>query len=253
MNKKLLSLVVFLIGLILAAIYLNTPLQRPLSALTTSTKTSYHHLVEGMRQIIDEHFYQAKTIAEQREALAVAAIDQQKLHALANDYRALTRANESNITHQSDVELVRVISYARLYDTHKVWLEMEDFNASRTYGLLYQDMAAGIVIAEGDRPLALLNGDPKSSYAVAIGANHAPGIAHGTKESMILVKFIPSWIVIAPGDEVVTSGLDNLFFAGVRVGKVVSVTATEGYQNAMVAPYFQDHHPSYFHVILSTH
>ena len=151
------------------------------------------------------------------------------------------------------VTLARTLSYAKFGDMRKVWLEMPDYNASRVYGLVYDDMAAGIVVASRDQPLALLNGDPKSTYAVFVGTTMAPGIVHGRNSDTLVVKYIPTWIRVAEGDEVVTSGMDNLFFRGLRVGTVLSVTLAQGYQSAVIKPYYNAEDPTYFHVITKVH
>ena len=99
------------------------------------------------------------------------------------------------------------------------------------------------------KPLALLNRDIKSAYSVYIGKNHAPGIAHGNNDQHLIVDFIPTWYDIKKGDEVITSGLDNIFFKGLKVGRVLSVTSSQGYQNAVIEQYYKDNEPSYFHMI----
>jgi rod shape-determining protein MreC len=110
-------------------------------------------------------------------------------------------------------------------------------------------MVAGIVIQHKGKPLALLNRDIKSSYAVQIGKNLAPGIVHGNNGKNLVVKFIPAWFEVSQGDEVVTSGLDNIFFKGLKVGRVISITSSQGYQNAVVEPYYDSNNPNYFHMI----
>jgi rod shape-determining protein MreC len=99
--------------------------------------------------------------------------------------------------------------------------------------------------------LALLNSDIKSTYAVYIGEQRAPGIAHGNNDKNLVVNFIPAWFSIKVGDEVITSGLDNIFFKGLRVGHVIAISKSQGYQNAVVEQYYKSNEPSYFHIIRS--
>jgi rod shape-determining protein MreC len=126
---------------------------------------------------------------------------------------------------------------------------MDDFNQSKIYGLVYKEKAAGIVISKNAQPLALLNNDLKCSYAVYIGDAKIPGIIHGKNHKEMLIEFIPSWMKVNIGDEVVTSGLDNLFFNDILVGKVTAINQSQGYQNALVAPYYTENEIGYFHVI----
>jgi len=63
------------------------------------------------------------------------------------------------------------------------------------------------------------------------------------------VSFIPAWFNLRIGDEVKTSGLDNIFFKNLKVGKVIAIKKSQGYQDAVVAPYFKSNEPNYFHII----
>ncbi|MNN89960.1 hypothetical protein D3C81_2078440 [compost metagenome] len=47
----------------------------------------------------------------------------------------------------------------------------------------------------------------------------------------------------------ITSGLDNIFFKGLKVGKIISVTKAQGYQNAIVDQYYRANEPGYFQMI----
>jgi rod shape-determining protein MreC len=127
---------------------------------------------------------------------------------------------------------------------------MKDFNTSKVYGLVSGGVSAGIVTFKHDQPMALLNSDYKCSYTVFIGKKRAPGIVHGQNTKEMLVEFIPNWIKLEVGDEVYTSGLDNLFFAGLKVGKVLKITQSQGFQNALIEPYYDVTQPGYFHVIM---
>ena len=51
------------------------------------------------------------------------------------------------------VKLVRSSAYANLNDYYKVWINYEDFNSSRIYGLLNRGSSAGIVVEkDGNHP-----------------------------------------------------------------------------------------------------
>jgi rod shape-determining protein MreC len=249
MNKERLAILLIFLALFGGALYNTTALQGPVLSLLNSIKSGYNDLVTSVEDTIDEHFSQQKTIKGLRRELAKYEESHLILHQVATELNQLFAENNSSFKVLPDVSLVRTVSYAKFGDTNKVWLDMEDFNASKVYGLIHKELVAGIVVARHEKPLALLNGDPKSSYAVYVGRNRAPGIVHGKNSKELIVEFIPTWIEIKPGDEVVTSGLDRLFFAGLKVGRVLSVNQSEGYQNAVVEPYFDASNPGYFHVI----
>lgn len=248
-NREFVPTLILIFALFGGAYYFSETIQAPFTALLHSAKTTYHDTVEGIHHFIQEHFYQQVTIQDQREALEQCRSDRLLMVQLQQDLAAQRSLQHSKLTSNPKVTLVRSLSYARFGDMRKVWLEMEDFNQSKVYGLVYNDLAAGIVVASQKQPLALLNGDPKSSYAVFVGKNHAPGIVHGTNSDTLTVKYIPTWIPIAVGDEVYTSGMDNLFFRGLKVGKVLSKTLSQGYQSAVISPYYNADDPGYFHVI----
>jgi rod shape-determining protein MreC len=168
---------------------------------------------------------------------------------MATEFNALLAENNASFHYAPEVALVRTLGYASFGDMNKVWLEMDDFNVSRLYGLVYNEKAAGIVTERNGRPLALLNGDYQCTYAVYIGPNKAPGIIRGGNSDTMVVQYVPTWVEISVGDEVVTSGLDQLFFSGIKVGKVRSIALSGSYQSAVVEPYYKGNAPDYFHVI----
>ena len=170
---------------------------------------------------------------------------------LASELNDMYKENNSSLKINPKVELVRTISYEKFGNLNRLWMNIPDYNASKIYGLTYKELVAGIVISKNGKPLALLNSDIKSAYSVYVGENKAPGIAHGNNGKNIIINFIPAWFNIKKGDEVITSGLDNIFFKGLKVGKIISVTKSQGYQNATVEQYYKANEPSYFHMIRS--
>lgn len=249
MNRGLFPTLLLVAGLFGVAIFYNEVAQRPFHAILTFTKSAYFDTVESIEATFNEHFYQKETIKTLTQQLKTYKSEHLLLLQLQNEHKNLLKANESDLILDANVELVRVLSYAKFGDDRKLLLQMDDFNRSRTYGLVYNEQAAGIVVSSNQQPVALLNGDPKCSYAVFVGDKNAPGIIHANNSKNLVVKFIPTWIPIHKGDEVITSGLDNLFFYGLKVGRVLSVTLSEGYQSAEIQPYYLPDQPDYFHLI----
>jgi len=248
MSKRAASFLLLLL-LLAGATYFSSTLQSPIVGMLQSINTAYTSLTTSIQNSIEEHFRQQKTIVALREEVEMYRQSHLILHEVATEFNALLAENNATFRYDPRVALVRTISYANFGDMNKLWLEMEDFNASRLYGLVYNEQAAGLVTERDGRPLALLNGDYQCTYAVFVGPNKAPGIVRGQNSDTMLVQYIPTWVAISVGDEVVTSGLDHLFFSGIKVGKVRAIELTGGYQNAVIEPYYKGNDPDYFHVI----
>lgn len=251
MNREVLGIFFLFAALFGAALFFSKGLQRPILSLSNSVKNSYHSLTTSIEQGYDEHFSQQATILELRDKLKRYEESHLILHQVATELNELFVENNSTFKVLPQVELVRTISYAKFGDINRVWIDMPAFDPSSVYGLVHKENVAGIVVMHEGRPMALLNGALKSSYAVYVGEHKAPGIVHGLNSKELIVEFVPTWIKIKVGDEVLTSGLDNLFFPGLKVGKILSIEQSQGYQNAIVEPYYNASNPDYFHLIRS--
>lgn len=249
MNKQTFLIGAVLTALIGGALYFTHLLQSPMVHLNLVIKSSYFNMLESVRDTISEHFAQRSTIIDLRQKNAYYEKEILNLHQVADEYQKLLREHNSSFQTKPNTALVRAISYVRFGDPHRIWIEMESFDPKKVYGLLYRGYTAGIVVSKENRPIALLNGDVKSSYAVNVGSSMAPGIVRGNNSRRLVVEFIPTWIPISVGDEVLTSGLDRIFMSGLKVGKVISISKASGYQSAVVEPYFYGKNPAYFHVI----
>lgn len=249
MNKSSLIYFFILVALFVGALNFSQSIQKPFINSLNFIKDSYHSTVTYIDNGIEKHFFQADRIEQLKEQLQRYENNHLVMQELASEIDDLYKANDSNMSIQPQVQLVRTTSYQKFGNLNRLWLNVKDYNSSKIYGLTYKEMVAGIVINYNSKPLALLNNDIKSAYSVYIGEGKAPGIAHGNNEENIVVNFIPAWFEINVGDEVTTSGLDNIFFKGLKVGKVISINHSEGYQNAVIKPYYSTNEPNYFYMI----
>ncbi len=251
MNKKTFSYLFIIIALFVGALYYNNLIQSPIISALNSIKLSYHSTIEFFENKIDKHIFQAQEIKNLRNKLQKYENNHLVMQQLASEINDMYQENNSSLKTNPKVQLVRTISYEKFGDLNRLWMDIPDYNASKIYGLTYKELVAGIVISKNNKPLALLNSDIKSAYSVYVGKAKAPGIAHGNNAKNIIINFIPAWFNIKLGDEVITSGLDNIFFKGLKVGKIISVTKSQGYQNAVVEQYYKANEPNYFHMIRS--
>ena len=249
MNKGLLGFFTIFLALFMGAFYYTNLIQSPIIKSLNYIKSTFHNSIEFVQKQIDTHTFQAQHIESLNDKLQRYENNHLVMQQLACEINDLFEENHSTLKTNPEVQLVRTISYEKFGNFNRLWLEIKDYNGSKIYGLTYKELVAGIVIDYKGKPLALLNKDIKSSYAVEIGKEKAPGIVHGNNSENLIVKFIPAWFEINRGDEVTTSGLDNIFFKGLKVGKVLSVSSSQGYQNALIKPYYTLSNPNYFHMI----
>lgn len=146
-----------------------------------------------------------------------------------------------------EIELVKVLSYINFNDFTKVWLDKVPQD-DRILGLITENSAAGIIVNKNGRSIGLLNGNKDCSYAVFIGESKSPGIiTSGENGSELEIKYIPIWAEINKGDEVITSGMDNIFFEGLKVGIVTEVINSAEMKIAKVKPYVNVLKKKYFY------
>ena len=121
-------------------------------------------------------------------------------------------------------------------------------NLVETYNKL-NGYAAGIAMNSNGNLVGILNGDSKASYSVYIGDSKSVGILKNNTNGNIVIEYINAWNEIKIGDEVITSGLDGIFFEGIKVGKIKKVSQEYGYIVAEVDLYNQNNDIGYFWLI----
>lgn len=249
MNKELFSFLFLSITLLVGALYYTNIIQSPFISTLNYIKVFYNNSLEFTQTNLSKHFYQADKIETLNDKLHNYENNHLVMQQLASEVNDLFKATNSPLRVDPRVELVRVIAYEQFANYNRLWIDIKDYNSSVIYGLTYKELVAGIVIPKNNRPLALLNQDIKSTYSVHIGSSLAPGIAQGNNDENLIVKYIPAWFDIQVGDEVQTSGLDKTFFKGLKVGKVLSISKSHGFQTTVVEPYYKANNPNYFYMI----
>ena len=212
-------------------------------------KASYMNKMMNFSSILEKYFDQANNIEklktennELKEYKILYAAEQNQLETL-KDFFSNIKIPENN----SKIEFVKVLSYINYNDFTKVWLDkkVED---DTILGLITDNYSAGIVVNKNGYAVGLLNGNKDCSYAVFTGEGKAPGIITASdKQDELLIKFIPIWAQINKGDEVITSGMDNIFFEGLKVGRIIEVTNLADMKIATVKPYMNVLKKKYFY------
>lgn len=144
--------------------------------------------------------------------------------------------------------LIRTTSYVNISDYSKFWVDFKGFKDGEIYGVIYGGNSAGIIVSKDGNPMLVLQNDPLSSFSVSIGFDEIPAVAVGDGVNLV-AKFIPQWLSPNVGDEVFTSGLDEVFFAGVPVGVVREVIDEDLYKSAVIEPYFKENSPAFLYAV----
>ena len=226
----------------------STEARHIIGSINTKILASYVDMKTKFQEKVDEHLSQQEEIVRLRtenQSLQKSAVLSIAFASKLNDI--LKEHNSTN--YHPSVTMVQSIGYTNLNDYGKVWLKFDDFNQSKIYGLLQQGYAAGIVVANDGHPQGLLLSDPKAIFAVYVGNQKMQGVAQGNRKE-VLVKYISQWLQPQVGDEVITSGLDGIFFEGIKVGVVSQVIDEESSKTVVVKPYMNARVPSYMHVII---
>ncbi len=151
-----------------------------------------------------------------------------------------------------NIFLVKAYSYVNMGKYSQVWLMSDEFNniaENKIFGLIRNGYAAGIALNINGDLVGILNGDSKASYGVYIGDSKSIGILKNNTNGNIIIEYINAWSEIKAGDEVVTNGLDGIFFEGIRVGKIKKVSQEYGYIVAEVDLYNKNNDIGHFWLI----
>lgn len=246
MNSKF-KIFLFLVVFVSVSLRYGAEARNLIGGMNNKILATYVEIKMFIENTIDEHINQKEEIAKLREENLKLQKSAVLSIAFAGKLNELLKEHGS-ANHVPNVKLVKSIGYSNLNDYGKVWIEFDDFNKSRIYGLLHQGYAAGIVIQNDGHPQGLLLSDPKSIFAVYVGTQKMQGVTQGNKKEL-LVKYISQWLQPQIGDEVTTSGLDGIFFEGIKVGVVTQVIEEESSKTVVVKPYVIESVPAYMHVI----
>jgi rod shape-determining protein MreC len=82
----------------------------------------------------------------------------------------------------------------------------------------------------------LLLTDPSSGVGVMLEKTRVQGVLKGDSRNLCLIRYIMNQEPVSPGEAVLTSGLDQIYPKGLRVGTVVGTTAGNIYKRVEVKP-----------------
>lgn len=215
-------------------------------ALGNGIRTKIYNLKNSISEVFENYTSQAeqikklKIIAEQKER---GDIENMNLKSEVEQMRTLIDTNIKPRAMESF--LVRAYSFVDMGNYSRIWLTGENLSAKlkdgdKVFGLIKDGYTAGIALYKDDLLLGILNGDPKVSYGVYIGEGKSMGILKTDISGKVVIEYINAWNEIKEGDEIITNGLDNIFFEGIGVGRVKKVRQEFSYIVAEVELYNQN-------------
>ncbi len=247
-NRKFTILI--LLGVVLLLSLYSPSIRILFSAFGSTIRSAYLDISDNIKSSLDRHFLQEESIAKLEKENQLLEKALLRCRSDAAIYRNIKEALKMGPDTNASYEPVRPEGYAMIGNFQQLWLDpFENYNPAKNYGVIKDGYAVGIVVEKKLRPLMILAGDPECTFAVYIGRVRAPGIATGLDERHMVVKYIPQWLKLNRGDEVLTSGLDRIFPPGIPVGRVVSTQKMQGFQNAYIELYGDTLHPDLVWVV----
>ncbi|NPA73611.1 MAG: rod shape-determining protein MreC [Epsilonproteobacteria bacterium] len=239
--------ILFIITILVVIKYnFNAVIKEPILDITLGIKSYYVELLDDLKNFKDKYISQKESIQRLKEE--VKALRKTALLSSAFAAKLNSLLKDKSEIYTPELNITRAVSYVDLANYNRVWTDFEGLKKDKIFGLLYQGYSAGIVVNKDGRAMGLLQGDDKCIFSVYIGEKKLPGVIFGDKNDMI-IRYIPSWMKVKIGDEVYTSGLDNIFFEGIKVGKITKVLNEESYTSAVVQPYAKVAVPGFFHIV----
>ncbi|MCH9813043.1 MAG: hypothetical protein K0U47_03765, partial [Epsilonproteobacteria bacterium] len=229
-NKIVLGLI-FTAILFLSFNYL-MPIKEQVLQTSNQMKLFFRQNVSQINNEIQRHFNQAQQIQNLQNEIEILKSPAQLSTVFAKKLNQLL--DEANITtFNPNLHLSRVIAYDELDNPLRMWIDYPQYDANHTMGLVHKGFTAGVIYPKLGQPLAHLQLDKRVVFSVLIGENQQLGVIFGNGKNL-LIKYIPPQANIKVGDEVITSGSDNLFYEGNKVGKIVDIKMKQIYKIATV-------------------
>ncbi len=155
---------------------------------------------------------------------------------------------EDNI--HNNVSVVYATGYTKLNSYDQILLtKTKDLNQDKIYGLMQKSFVIGTAQFKNGILYGNLISSQKCKFSVYIGKDRVPGVAIGGEKGKVIIKYIQKWKKIKIGDRVLTSGLDNIFFANIPVGVVEDIGSKNSYTTAKIKVYADYLHLDYLFLL----
>ena len=251
MKTRLVTIIILLLMLVVLLTRNDERITDALLSIINPIKQNYKNFTQGIKDKSHSYIFQKESIeklSHENRILRKRLLEQTHyIHQVQNIYTVLPKLSKLPI---HNISITETISYVKLNSFSQIILtKPKDLNTEKLYGLIQGKVVAGIAEVHNNQLYGYLTSDDKCRFSVFIGNQNAPGIATGTRTNEMTIKFIPKWHKIKEGDKVITSGLDNIFFADIPVGIVTKVEIQSSYKVAYIKTYSDIYHPKTFFLI----
>jgi rod shape-determining protein MreC len=229
----------------------NQKIENALLSIINPIKQNYKLITQDLENKSQSYLFQQETIEKLRkENLILRKRLLEQVHYIKqvkDIYESLPQLSRLPV---HNISIVDSISYVKLNSFSQIILtKPKGIQEDKLYGLIQGTVAAGVAKLKNNQLFGYLTSDSKCRFSVVIGKNKVPGIAMGIDKNQMVVKFIPKWHDINVGERVVTSGMDDIFFANIPVGVVTKVELQSAYTVAYIKTYSDVYHPKIFFLI----
>lgn len=251
MKTRLVIIVLLLLALTVLQTRHDERIYNALLSVINPIKQGYQSFTQELEDKSHSYIFQKESIEKLNKTnriLQKRLFEQSHyLQQVRNIYAMLPQLNTLPV---HTISITETISYVKLNSFSQIILTRPvNLEEKKLYGLIQGDVVAGIAEIKHGQLMGYLTSDRKCKFTVFVGDALAPGVAVGITENEMMVKFIPKWYDLKPGDKVVTSGLDSIFFGNLPVGEVTRVEALSSYKVAHIQTYSDIYHPKTFFLI----
>jgi len=251
MKTRLIVIVILLLIMTVLLTRNDERISDALLGIINPLKQRYKNLTNNLEAKSRSYIFQKESIeklSRENRILRKRLLEQNHyIHQVHDIYEVLPRLSHLPL---HTISITQTISYVKLNSFSQIILtKPKGLRPNKLYGLIQNKVVAGTAIVHNNQLYGYLTSDRKCRFSVFIGKEKAPGISMGDKNNEMIVKFIPKWHKIKVGDKVVTSGLDNIFFENIPVGKVTKVDLQSSYKVAHIKTYDDIFHPKTFFLI----
>ncbi len=251
MKTRLVTIVILLLVLTVLLTRNDERIADTLLGIINPIKQNYKNFTQGIEDKSHSYIFQKESIeklSRENRILRKRLLEQthyiKQVKNIYDVFPKLSRLPVHNISISETISYVKLNSFSQIILTKPKAL-IED----KLYGLIQGTVVAGTAKVHNNQLYGYLTSDDKCRFSVFLGKEKAPGIAMGVEKNEMIIKFIPKWHKIKVGDKVVTSGLDDIFFADIPVGIVKKVEVQSSYKVAHIKTYSDIFHPKTFFLI----